>query len=705
MRKELLNYIQCPVCAGSFSLIIIHETEIEIEKGILICDKCGYTTEFSDGIVNLIYNIDSDTIKELYLHVQDGKEMFEAELNKFSRPILEKRWAYMEQESSKEYGEKVKAIFWNALKSVKIEESDVVLDLGIGTGWSSAQLAKMSNYCIGVDLCKPIKLELSKVFFINENVFFERCMAHMMKLPIKDNCIDKVVCMAALHHASDLSLALNEISRVLRDKGELILIGEPVVPREYLEQDEEYIREKRKGFNEHQYTAQEWFRFIEDAGFCAKDGTNQYDDLNKYYLVDKNSLQTPLPVFVKKNAPHSIPLKIALVSQEFSLNCPGGICRYTYDLAHGLATKGHQVHVISKSEQKNEYFYKEGEVIIHKIISTPLNIAGFPLSLDISDRNITHSYAVCQKILELIKKEGIDIVEAPLWDAEGFVFSLIKPIPLVVRIETPLFKVVEIQGWEVTQDIKLANWIEGEAVRNADAVIAISSAIGNLISDHHSLSKERMVVSPLGVRIPEIGLLLPAQDKSTIEILFVGRLEKRKGVETLFKAIPQIIEKIPSAIFTIIGKDSNLSPENGSYKEYLLDHLERKYHSQINFVGFASDSDLHKYYKRCDVFVAPSLYESFGLIYLEAMAWGKPVIGCNIGGIPEIIHEGENGFLIPPHDHEALAQRIIDLQNHSLRVKMGQTGRKMVEEKFSMSRCIDETLKIYYKVCSNHQAG
>jgi glycosyltransferase involved in cell wall biosynthesis len=87
------------------------------------------------------------------------------------------------------------------------------------------------------------------------------------------------------------------------------------------------------------------------------------------------------------------------------------------------------------------------------------------------------------------------------------------------------------------------------------------------------------------------------------------------------------------------------------------------------------------------------------------MAWGKPVIGCNIGGIPEIIHEGENGFLIPPHDHEALAQRIIDLQNHSLRVKMGQTGRKMVEEKFSMSRCIDETLKIYYKVCSNHQAG
>ena len=185
----------------------------------------------------------------------------------------------------------------------------------------------------------------------------------------------------------------------------------------------------------------------------------------------------------------------------------------------------------------------------------------------------------------------------------------------------------------------------------------------------------------------------------------MGRLEKRKGIETLFKAIPQVIEKIPSAIFTIIGKDSNLSPENGSYKEYLLDHLERRYHSQINFVGFASDSDLHKYYKRCDVFVAPSLYESFGLIYLEAMAWGKPVIGCNIGGIPEIIHDGENGFLIPPNDHEALAQRIIDLQNHSLRVKMGQTGRKLVEEKFSMSRCIDETLKIYYKVCSNHQAG
>lgn len=701
MRRQLLEYIRCPVCKGSFSVIPIHENEIEIENGVLVCESCGFTSEFSDGIVNLLYTMDPATMKELYIHVSEGREMFEAELRSTPREELEHRWAYMENHSSKEYGKAAKEIFWNALRPVTIRKDDVVLDLGIGTGWSTAQLAKMSNCCIGIDLCKPIKLELSRVFIGKDQVYFERCMANMMRLPIKDHCIDKVVCMASLHHASDPQQTMYEISRVLKEGGELILIGEQVVPGEYIGKDEGFVKEKEKGLNEHQYTAEQWFIFAEKAGLSAKDGTTSSGDLKKYYQVDDKNLQTPLPIFKKSGQPHIRPLTIALVSQEYAKDCTGGICRYTYDLAHGLASLGNEVHIISKSDIGSEYEESDGGVLIHRIVPRPPDGIRFDQPMQISQKNLSYSYAVCEKLLDLIEKYRIQIVEAPLWDAEGFVFSLVKPVPLVIRIETPLFKVFEIQQWDITPDIRVANWMEGETARTADKVIAISEGISRLVCHHHRIDTGRVVVSPLGITAPP-GDSIPRHKKNErFKILFVGRLEKRKGIETLFRAIPLIVDQEPAAHFAIVGKDSYLSPEGGPYASYLMNHLDPAYHSNVDFAGYVPADELDDFYKECDIFVAPSLYESFGLIFLEAMAWGKPVIGCNVGGIPEIIRNNENGFLIEPDDHEALAEKILELRDEMKRESMGRSGRNDIETKFSMAESISSTLRIYHDVCSN----
>lgn len=422
-------------------------------------------------------------------------------------------------------------------------------------------------------------------------------------------------------------------------------------------------------------------------------------DDNPQCTVDPKDLQKTAPMFAEREL-HAGGMIVALVSQEYAKDCHGGICRYTYDLAHGLACLGNQVHIVTKSETNEDYDYIDGDVFVHAVVPQPVDFLTLSLLMHVSKKNLSYSYAVCLKLLELSKLHGIQIVEAPLWDAEGFAFSLIKSVPLVVRIETPLFKVADIHGWKITKDLKLANWMEGEAVRRADKVIAISRAIGTLISDHHNVPEEKIVVSPLGIDLPDEPSTADI-DKETLNVLFVGRLEKRKGVETLFEAIPSIVDKAPNVRFTIVGGDTNVSPLGGSYQNYLLKNLDSRYHPYVKFMGFVSDTELKNCYRDCDIFVAPSLYESFGLIYLEAMAWGKPVIGCNVGGVPEVVEDGISGLIVHPGDADELSGAIIRLSDFHTRKELGVSARQRVERYFSLNSMARETLNIYQKVIQN----
>jgi len=397
-------------------------------------------------------------------------------------------------------------------------------------------------------------------------------------------------------------------------------------------------------------------------------------------------------------------LKICFLSQEFSKNCNGGVCRYTYDLAHALAGSGNEVHVITKSKENNENEYRDQNVFVHEIIPEKLDFLDLPRNMEISKKNLAYSYSACLKLLDLIGKHGIQIVEAPLWDAEGFVFSLVNSVPLVVRLETPLFKVAEIQKWPVTTDLKFANWMEGEAVRRADKTIAISKDIESLIGRHHNIPDEKIELCPLGIDLPEENHLSVNPKGSGFKVLFVGRLEKRKGIETLFKAIPGVLDKVHNTQFYIVGKDTDLAPDGGSYKKYLLKNLDRKYNGNVKFIGYINDTELKNYYKNCDLFVAPSLYESFGLIFLEAMAWGKPVIGCNVGGVPEIVEDGKDGILVEPDNEKWLADAMIKLlTEEETRNKMGINGRKKIEYNLNIKNFFNRTHDIYKNIINYHK--
>jgi len=177
-----------------------------------------------------------------------------------------------------------------------------------------------------------------------------------------------------------------------------------------------------------------------------------------------------------------------------------------------------------------------------------------------------------------------------------------------------------------------------------------------------------------------------------LNILFVGRLEKRKGVNYLLKAYQQIKQEISNSRLIIVGPGTR---------------LRKKYEKQVKqnglkdvaFVGHVSDDELPRYYKTADIFCAPATdWESFGIILLEAMAMGKPIIASNIEGYASLVTHGVEGLLVPPKDKEKLAQALISLlTDESLRQQMGARGRLKAQE-YSWERVAQRVYDYYVRL-------
>jgi glycosyltransferase involved in cell wall biosynthesis len=181
-------------------------------------------------------------------------------------------------------------------------------------------------------------------------------------------------------------------------------------------------------------------------------------------------------------------------------------------------------------------------------------------------------------------------------------------------------------------------------------------------------------------------------------LLFVGRLEKVKGIEFLIEAIPFIIKIFPQTTLTIIGEGQN--------KESLLNltkdlHLEK----HVHFVGWVKNKDLDIYYQKASIVVTPSVcQEIFGLVILEAMGAGRPVIGTNVGGISEIIVDGVNGYLVEPQSPEQIAEKVIKLfSDEDLLKAFGKNARKKAQE-FSLEKYAINLVHIYEQIMSKHKS-
>lgn len=235
---------------------------------------------------------------------------------------------------------------------------------------------------------------------------------------------------------------------------------------------------------------------------------------------------------------------------------------------------------------------------------------------------------------------------------------------------------------------------EKKAVKSVDKIIAVSEFTKKQIVKYYGVKNDKITVIYNGIDKKRLNILDDDLTKFKNNnnllnkkcVLFVGRIDDhRKGLDLLLKAFKQVLNNL-DAVLIVVGNGNNKKPVEMCKNLGISDN--------VIFKGFVDESTLQLYYKSCDVYVCPSKLEGFGLTILEALSNGAPVIASNVGAIPEIIKEGENGFLVDAHDSKQLAKRICSILNDKVlkdKIKLNNT----VYEPRSWIKSAEEIQNLY----------
>lgn len=399
-------------------------------------------------------------------------------------------------------------------------------------------------------------------------------------------------------------------------------------------------------------------------------------------------------------------LSVCYLTEFYPPGFYGGIARFTKDLAQGLARKGHNVHVITHGEDHNTVDF-EDDVWVHRIVPREFDPPDIPKAYPVSRKNYNYSRTVYEEVKRIDSHHRIDLIEAPIWGTEGYHCILDEGFRdrTIVSLHTTTKIASEgHQAWLADPDILKVIETEEFVLRNARSFLANSHAIVEKLRQEYGVEipGSCMGLVPHGVKDLRARFFGRDASGDGITILFVGRMEPRKGADVLLKVIPGILKKHPHARFVLVGEDS-ISNEHGIiYKdEFLRKHQGEPFLERVEFTGHIDEEELYQRYADCDIFVAPSRYESFGLIFLEAMMFGKPVVGCSAGGMLEVIEPGGNGFLAEPGDQETLREAIERLiEDDELRNRFGTRSRQIYEERFTDAKMTDAVLNFYMDLIS-----
>lgn len=231
----------------------------------------------------------------------------------------------------------------------------------------------------------------------------------------------------------------------------------------------------------------------------------------------------------------------------------------------------------------------------------------------------------------------------------------------------------------------------------ANQVIAVSKSELQLLETHHLQVKKTNLIyngvvenKPDVIRIAQLAEQFALNSTTQITIGTAARLSEAKGLRYLILAVAQLVDRHPEIRLVIAG-EGELEAE---LRQLVLD---LKLSQHVVFAGYVAD--LQNLLSLMQIFVLPSIQEPFGLVCAEAMSLGKPIIGTNVGGIPEqVVHE-VTGFIVPPGDPMALADSIDQLiSDPALLATYGRKGYERYQEKFALAGMLRDTVNVYEKV-------
>lgn len=360
----------------------------------------------------------------------------------------------------------------------------------------------------------------------------------------------------------------------------------------------------------------------------------------------------------------------------------GGAGTYAENITQALSGIGHEVHVMIPLRRGYPKYELDNDVHIHRIpiIDRPLFRApSFWLNLckeykiiakNVGGFDITHSHLMSDILLNVFFR----------WETPRVITVHHLSVDALFTFKPSVFdRVKNIHG-----ETGLSPIIEKMWLMNADRIIAVSKYAEDTLNKYYHLPSDNICLIYNGHNTRSFDFssdeILEIKQRYNIEvnskvILFVGRVaDHRKGLDTLLKAFKNVV-KLFDATLLIVGK--------GSQRNSKMIAESLKISDRVKFAGFVDDVTLSKCYLLADIYVVPSRLEGFGLTLLDAMAAGKPIVTTDVGAIPEIIKDGENGILVKPDKPDELAAAIIELLDNRLKSEQIGKNNKMAVSKYN----------------------
>ena len=382
-------------------------------------------------------------------------------------------------------------------------------------------------------------------------------------------------------------------------------------------------------------------------------------------------------------------MKIALVS-PYDFAYPGGVVNHVSCLERHLTRMGHEVKIIAPASKKVPDF---GDRFIPVGKPRPVPVSG-------SVARITLSPWLSSRVKAILQREKFDIIH------------LHEPLmPMLCTTSLRLSDISTVgtfhasggQSWYsfcwYTYCTPIGKLFLKKWFKKLDGRVAVSPIARNYVYKYFPADYS---IIPNGIDTKHFHPGVSPIDRfndGKINILFVGRMEKRKGANYLLDAYKLVKKEVPNSRLILVGPGIRLRHK---YEKQVM----RSGLKDVIFTGYASYDDLPRYYKTASIVCAPATgWESFGIVLLEAMAVGKPLIASNIKGYASVVTDGEDGLLVPPKNPKILAEALLSLINDKpLQQKLGANGRAKALE-YDWENVTQRLVDFYLEVLKQSSPG
>lgn len=339
-----------------------------------------------------------------------------------------------------------------------------------------------------------------------------------------------------------------------------------------------------------------------------------------------------------------------------------GIGYYVYNLSKTLMKRGHTVTVITRGGLSTEGDSFEGV----KIIRAPfLPIYPFHVHL--------HGYFVNRIVKENESNFDIIHIHTPLSPTINTSLPIVSTVHTSVKEDARYIEVVDAKSFCTKLLTKYVSApIVAKTIAISESVTTVANSVAQELGRHYAYNDALVVGNGVNEH-----LLRPGSTKSSDRyILFIGRLSYRKGLFDLLECAKVVCRRYDIK-FILVGK--------GELEQKIRNIIEKEgFQDKIILMGHQNREELVRLYQNAMIFVLPSHYEGLPTVLLEAMSCGLPVVATNVSGCPDVVSDGVNGFLVPPHSPDKIIEALSRLlEDEKLRINLGTNARKTIENNYT----------------------